>query len=165
MAAVTTLFRSRWRALAAALITALCPTVLSAQQITASQVPASVKAGVQAKFPGAKVTEWKLKGKDYEAEFTLNRIDIAAKFDATGKWLETETTIALLEVPPAVRDKFASHFAGYKVVETQSLQRGDGSGLIYEIHFENRKEVVKAQFAPDGKALERSAKAKAANGK
>jgi len=29
--------------------------------------------------------EWKLKGKDYEAEFNLNKIDIAAKFDATGE--------------------------------------------------------------------------------
>lgn len=165
VAGVTTLYRSQWVALTALVVAALCPAVSFAQQIAASQVPASVKGGVQAKFPGAKVTEWKLKGKDYEAEFTLNKIDIAAKFDATGKWLETETTIALQEVPPAIRDKFASQFAGYKVVETQSLQRGDGSGLIYEIHFENSKEVVKAQFAADGKALERSAKAKAAKGK
>jgi len=48
-------------------------------------VPVPVKAGVQARFPGAKVAEWKLKGKDYEAEFNLNKIDIAAKFDATGE--------------------------------------------------------------------------------
>jgi hypothetical protein len=62
-------------------------------------------------------------GQELRSEFTLNKIDIAAKFDATGKWLETETTIALQEVPRAIRDKFASQFTGYKVVETQSLQR------------------------------------------
>ena len=152
-------------ALAAAVVAALCLAVSFAQQIASSQVPAPVKAGVQTRFPGAKVTEWKLKGKDYEAEFNLNKIDIAAKFDATGAWLETETTIALREVPLAIRDKFASQFAGYKVVEAQSVQRGDGSELIYEIHFENNKEVVKAQFRPDGKGLERSAKAKATKGK
>ena len=152
-------------ALAAMVAVALCPAVSCAQQIAASQVPASVKAGVQARFPGATVTEWKLKGKEYEAECTLNKIDIAAKFDATGKWLETETAIAPQKVPVAIRYKFASQFAGYKVVETQSLQRGDGSGLIYEVHFENSKEVVKAQFAPDGKTLERSAKVKSAKGK
>ena len=152
-------------ALAAAVVAALYPAVSLARQITASQVPAPVKAGVQARFPGAKVTEWKLKGKDYEAEFNLNKIGIAAKFDASGEWLETETTIALREVPLAIRDKFASQFASYKVVETQSVQRGDGSGLIYEIHFENSKEVVKVQFTTDGKALERSAKAKATKGK
>jgi hypothetical protein len=28
--------------------------------------------------------------------------------DATGKWLETETTIALPEVPRTIRDKFTS---------------------------------------------------------
>ena len=160
MAGVPPLSRSQW-AVTAAVVAALCPAVLFAQKINASQVPAPVKAGVQARFPGAKVTEWKLKGKDYEAEFSLNKIDIAAKFDATGKWLETETTIALQEVPPAIRDKFATQFAGYKVVETQSVQRGDPSGLIYEIHFENSKEVVKVQFTPDGRALEHSARAKA----
>jgi len=72
-------------ALAAAVVVALCPAVSFAQQIAASQVPVPVKAGVQARFPGAKVAEWKLKGKDYEAEFNLNKIDIAAKFDATGE--------------------------------------------------------------------------------
>ena len=84
-------------ALAAAVVAALCLAVSFAQQIASSQVPAPVKAGVQTRFPGAKVTEWKVKGKDYEAEFNLNKIDIAAKFDATGEWLETETTIALRE--------------------------------------------------------------------
>jgi hypothetical protein len=86
---------------------------------------------------------------------------LSRNFDATGKWLETETAIALQEVPSAIRDKFASQFTGYKVVETQSLQREGNSGLIYEIHFENSQEVVKAQFAPDGRALERSARVKA----
>ena len=165
MAAVPTLFSSQWRVLAAVLVAALCPTVSSAQQLTASQVPAPVKAGVQTKFPGAKVAEWKLKVKDYEAEFTFSKIDIAAKFDATGKWLETETTIGPQQVPRAIREKFASQFAGYRVAETQSLERADGSALIYEIHFENSKEVVKAQYAPDGKVVEQAAKAKAAKGK
>ena len=148
-------------ALTAAVVAALCPAVSLAQQITASKVPATVKAGVRARFPGVKVTEWKLKGKDYEAEFNLNKIDIAAKFNATGEWLETETTIARHNVPLVIRDKFASQFAGYKVAETQSVHCGDGSGLIYEIHFENNKEIAKVQFAADGKVLERSAKAKA----
>ena len=165
MARVITLFRSHWTTVAAVVAAVLCPAVSPAQQITSSQVPAPVKAGVQARFPGAKITEWKLKAKDYEAEFTLNKIDIAAKFDATGKWLETETTIALQDVPRAIRDKFDSQFAGYKVVETQSLQRTETPGLIYEIHFENSKELVKAQFAPDGTPLERSSKAKASKGK
>lgn len=165
MARVNTLFKSQWMTVAAGLAVALCPPVSSSQQITSSQVPMPVKAAVQARFPGAKITEWKLKVKDYEAEFSLNNIDIAAKFDATGKWLETEATIALQDVPRAVRDKFTSQFKDYKVVEIQSLQRAASPGSIYEIHFENSKEVVKAQFAPDGTALERSSTAKAAKGK
>ena len=47
------------------------------------------------------------------AEFTLNGVDIAAKFSPAGKWLETETTIAAAALPKEVaaaiaRDKASS---------------------------------------------------------
>ena len=86
---------------------------------------------------------------------------------------KTHMALALAEIRPYViiaatkrRDPLLQEAGrGYKVVETQSVQRGDGSGLIYEIHFENNKEIAKVQFATDGKVLERSAKAKTTRGK
>ena len=138
----------------------------SAQTIPASQVPAQVKAAFQAKFPGAKAAEWKIKtDQNYEAEFTLNKVDIAAKFDATGKWLETESTIPRSAVPQPILSAVATRFKGHKMVETQSFERGDSPGLIYEIHLEDAKQTVKAQFSPDGKVLNQSAKPKSVKGK
>ena len=63
--------------------------------------------------------EWKLKNDhSYEAEFRLNGVEVAAKFDANGKWLETETTIARTKLPPdvrATRPRCAADLSGQKL--------------------------------------------------
>jgi len=129
------------------------------QPLMSDQVPAAVKQGFQAKFRDVQLTEWKLKAdKNYEAEFTLKGAEIAAKFDATGKWLETETAISRFKVPKAVRGAASQKFKGYAVIERQSVQRWNEPGLIYELHLQNAREVVKAQFAADGSLLSQSAK-------
>src|SRR6266567_4056088 len=89
----------------ALLVSTVClGSVASAQVLTADQVPSAVKQGFQVKFPTVKLAEWKLKSdKNYEAEFTLKKTEIAAKFDSTGKWLETESAISRSKVPKAVR--------------------------------------------------------------
>lgn len=87
------------------------------------------------------------------------------KFDASGKWLETETAIPASKVPPAVHDAIAGRFPGCKIIETQDLQRWNDQRLVYEIHLENAKEIVKAQFYGDGTVITRSAKPKPAKGK
>jgi curli biogenesis system outer membrane secretion channel CsgG len=146
----------------AAAVTSL---VAIAQVLKPEQVPSAVKQGFAAKFPTVKLADWKIKSdKNYEAEFTLKGTDIAAKFDSTGKWLETESAISRFKVPKAVRDISSKTFKGYKVVERQSLQRWNEESLIYELHLENAKEIVKAQFAVDGSILSQSTKAKPAKG-
>jgi hypothetical protein len=43
-------------------------------------------------------------------------IEIAVKFDSTGKWLETESAASWFMVPSLVQDSIAKRFKGYKVV-------------------------------------------------
>jgi len=129
--------------------------------LTATQVPGPVRQGLQAKFPGVAQVEWKIKGDgNYEAEFTQSGTTIAAKFDQTGKWLETERTISPSELPQAVRNAADSRFKGYAVVETQTLLAWNAQSLTYELHLENAKEIVKAAFSADGAVLNQSAKPK-----
>ena len=138
----------------------LCPAS-PAQVLTADQVPAAVKQAMRTKFPDVKSAEWKLKSdKNYEAEFSRKGTSIAAKFDAAGKWLETESAIPRSKLPKAVRATVDKQFKGYKVVETQTLQRCNEDKPIYELHLENAKEVVKAQFSGAGSVLKQSAKAR-----
>ena len=147
--------------LTALVATAMLTLPARAQVLTADQVPPAVKQTVQARFPTVKTVAWKLKSdKNYEAEFTLKGTEIAAKFDSAGKWLETESAISRSQVPKAVRTAVAKQFAGYTVVERQSVQRCNEESLIYELHLENAKEVVKAWLSADGAMLSQSAKPK-----
>jgi hypothetical protein len=147
--------------LGALIATGLLCLAAPAQVLTADQVPAAVKQAFQARFPAVKAAGWKVKSdKNYEAEFTVKGTEIAAKFDSAGKWLETESAISRSQVPKAVRTAVAKQFKGYKVVETQTVQRRNEERLIYELHLENTKEIVKAQLSADGTVLTQSAKPK-----
>lgn len=141
-------------------------SAMAAQVLTPAKVPAVVREAFRTKFPAVKQVAWKMKSdKNYEAEFTVNKAEVAVKFDARGKWLETETAIPRAKVPAAVRDTIAKRFPGYKVIETQDMQRWNDERLMYEIHLENAREIVKAQFYDDGAIIKQSAKPKPARGK
>jgi len=133
----------------------------SKKTASADEVPEAVKKAFQVKFPSVKIAEWKIKSdKTYEAEFTVNGTEITVIFESSGKWLETESAIDPAEVPKAVNIAAAEHFKGYKVIETQSVERWNERHLIYELHFENAKDLAKAQFSSDGAILRQSSKVK-----
>ena len=133
----------------------------AAQKQTARQVPASVKQSYHSMFPGVRRVEWKLKGdKNYEAEFKYHGADIAAKFDATGKWLETETTIARSKLPQTVSETISKDFKEYRIIETQKIERFDDKQILFEVHLANAKEILKAQFDSQGAVLSKSTKPK-----
>ncbi len=122
-----------------------------------STVPEPVQQAFRERFPTVNVAEWKIKSDhNYEAEFTLEETEIAAKFNAAGEWLETETAISPLKVPPAVNEIVAREFKDYKVIETQSIERP--SRALYELHLDNDREIVKVQFSAHGAILNRSVK-------
>ena len=132
-----------------------------AQQLSADKVPASVRQSYQSKFEGVRKVEWKLKSdRNYEAEFRLHGVDIAAKFDPIGNWLETETTIPRSKLTRQVRAAISKEFKGYVIVETQKIERFDEKRILFEVHLANAKEILKTQFEVDGTLLSKSAKAK-----
>jgi hypothetical protein len=131
------------------------------RNLCASQVPTAIQYGFATRFPSVKTVEWKLKAdKNYDAEFKLKGADVAVKFDVSGKWLETETTIPRSAVPESVSAALGNRFPGHKIVEAQTVVRWDDAVPIYEIHVAKMKEVVKAQLTRDGRMLNQSAKSK-----
>src|SRR5882762_476438 len=102
------------RILRVVILIALVSSMLLAAQIPSDKVPIIVRQSCEAKFPGVKKIEWKLKSdQNYEAEFKLNGVEVAAKFKSNGKWLETETTIARAKLPADVRATISKKFGGY----------------------------------------------------
>ncbi len=133
----------------------------SKSPLPADKVPLVVVQALQNRFPAAAAVEWKLKtGNIYEAEFTVNSKEITVMFDAMGKWLETESAIDSSEVPGTVSNAATARFPGYKIVETQSVQRVNRQPLDYELHLDNGKLIAKVQFSGDGRVLSQSSKPK-----
>src|SRR5882724_1019025 len=114
------------RILGLLIVLASIPSITLAQQLSADKVPSVVRQACEAKFSGVRKVEWKLKSDhNYEAEFKLNGVEVAAKFDSNGKWLETETTIARAKLPADVRATISKSSA-----VTKSLRRRVSSALI-----------------------------------
>jgi Putative beta-lactamase-inhibitor-like, PepSY-like len=135
------------------------PSAALAQQVSADKVPVIVRKSCKAKFPGVRRVEWKIKSdQNYEAEFKMNGVEVAAKFDSIGKWLETETSIARAKLPTAVRATIARQFGGYKIIETQTVERFDQKLIVYEVHLGNIKEVLKTLFEENGTLVSQSSK-------
>ena len=132
-----------------------------AQQLAPVKVPASVMASFHSKFPGIAKAEWKLKtDKNYEAEFRLKGVDVAAKFGPNGEWLETETTIRRGELPRDVVSAISRDYKAYKIIETQKVEPAGNKPILYEVHLANAKEVLKIQFEVNGTVSAKSTKAK-----
>ena len=138
-----------------------CASQDATKKESAVAVPNAVREAFNGRFSNIKRVEWKLKAdRNYEAEFIFQDTEIAAKFDASGKWLETESSILLSKVPQAVRDTVARTFKDYRIVETQIVERCNELNPIYELHLDNQKEIVKAQFSAGGQILNQSQKPK-----
>src|SRR5439155_24150012 len=128
---------------------------------SADMVPEAVRDAFQAQCPGTDKVEWKLKGdKNYEAEFKLKDVEVAAKFDDKGKWLETETAIEQSALPKGVLATIAKEYKGHKVIETQKVERAGDKPILFEVHLENAEEVLKVQLEGNGTIATKSTKRK-----
>jgi hypothetical protein len=59
-----------------------------------------------------------------------------------------------------LRVAISKQFAGYKIIETQTVERFDQKKLIYEFHLENVREVLKTLFEENGTLVSQSSKPK-----
>lgn len=81
-------------------------------------------AGTKAKFDREKNGE-------YEANFMMNGIDMSANFTIDGVWRETETTIAVSQLPEIVVKSIKMNHPQAKIVGAAKIEAPD-SGLKYE---------------------------------
>lgn len=100
-------------------------------------VPEAVKTTFNEKFPKAGDVDWKLEADgNWEVEFELDDEESSATFTAEGKWLETETEIAVDDLPDAVRKAVQ----GQKVKEAARILKADGT-TVYEVEI-GKKDLI-----------------------
>ena len=102
------------------------------QKITPDKVPAPVKQAFAKKFPAATDVKYEMEKKDYEINFKDKGVEMSANFDASGKWLETETEIKGYDLPKEVSASVAKNFADFKVSEVVITETSD-KRLIYKL--------------------------------
>ncbi|MCX6269946.1 MAG: PepSY-like domain-containing protein [Bacteroidetes bacterium] len=125
------------------------------QKITADKVPAPVKQAFAKKFPAATNIKYEMEKKDYEINFKDKGVEMSANFDATGKWLETETEIKESALPKEITASVAKNFAGFKTSEVAKVETPD-KGTIYEMDLKKGKERYEVQFSTTGEVLKKT---------
>ena len=72
----------------------------------------AIRKEFKAMYPDAKDVEWDREGTYWSVSFETgtypNRVDHEALFDASGKWVMTETEVFVLDVPASVKDALAA---------------------------------------------------------
>jgi hypothetical protein len=144
-----------------------------AQKISATRVPAVVRATFEARFPAVKSITWKkelqqvrpvyeyethndFRARDaflteevYEASFRLTGQEMSVLITPTGLLQETETEMAATQLPAAVLASLARDFNTYQVREAATIIKADGS-TVYEAEIALAGKKQDVHFTADG---------------
>jgi Putative beta-lactamase-inhibitor-like, PepSY-like len=124
------------------------------QKTNVDKVPAPVKEAFAKKYPAATNVKYEMEKKDFEVTFSDKGVEMSANFDATGKWLETETEMKAADLPKEVSVSVGKNFAGFKISEVAKTETPD-KGLIYEMDLKKDKEAYEVQFSQKGEILKK----------
>jgi len=102
--------------------------------------PAVVKAAFDKTFPGVTKTTWEKEDGNYEAGFTAKGNKMSAVYSPKGVLQETEVSIPVSELPPAVTDYMKQHHKGITVKEAAKITKAGGM-VNYEAEV-NKKDVI-----------------------
>ena len=125
-----------------------CLTTLCAQK----SIPENVHAAFKTKFPNALKIKWGKESKtEYEADFLIHSQKMSANFSEAGEWLETESKIALDQLPQIVRQALNKAHA---VAEVKSIEKVEtNSGNKFEIKIKERNKTKEILFSEVGEEI------------
>ena len=136
-------------------------TFVQAQKISADNVPPAVITAFKAKFSIAEKTTWELDYDNYEADFTVGKIDFSSKFDKEGKWLETTTYLKPSELPKEIKEalskKYGEILSAYKIDDAQKIEKEKET--IYTMEITKGENVYDVEFDHDWEMVKEEKKA------
>jgi hypothetical protein len=128
-------------------------TTSEAQRLADDKVPQAVKKALTERFPKAQNIQWEMEGEnDYEADFSIEGGNHSAGFDATGKWLETETAIKTSELPKEVMKAVETNHAGRQMKEAEQVETPD-LGIVYDVELAQGTDIIEVRFDRQGNEL------------
>ncbi|HEX5003313.1 MAG TPA: PepSY-like domain-containing protein [Bacteroidia bacterium] len=123
-----------------------------AQAVYAGAPPQAVKDAFTQKFPAARDVKWGKENKnEWEAEFVSNGTKTSVNFSNDGKWVETETEIAVSELPAAVKAAIEKEHNGYSITEADRIERA--TGILYEVDLKSGMKKKEVHYSAEGAAV------------
>lgn len=120
---------------------------LSAQKLKESEVPSAVISAFQKKYPSTQA-KWEKEKGNYEVNFKKEGKTMSAVIDKAGTILETETDIAVNELPQTAQSYLKTHYKNAKIKEAAKIVKASG-----EVNYEgevNGRDVI---FDTNGKFI------------
>lgn len=117
--------------------------VIAQKNIAASVVPAPAKAAFAKAHPNV-AGKWEKEDGNYEVSFKEGGKNMSCVIDKSGSIQETETEIAVSELPAPVAAYLAMHYKGIKVKEAASIVKKDGK-TVYEAEIKGKDVLFDAQ--------------------
>lgn len=114
------------------------------------KVTDATKKAFAAKFPNATDVKWgKENANEYEAEFKLNGQPVSANFKLDGSWVETETSIAVSDLPSAVTNAIKTKYPGTILNKAEKVEMPGGK-TVYETVVKVNGKKKEIEINPDG---------------
>jgi len=129
-------------------------TQTQAPKQAALKVPSAVETAFKAKYATA-TPSWSMKGSAFQAKFRMNNEEMKANFDASGKWVQTETKIASTALPSVVTTTIKKDFADYKTEDACKIQSASNTGA-YSAKVAKGTEKYEVVFGNDGKVISKT---------
>lgn len=121
-----------------------------AQKLAAAQVPAAVAATFKKTFPTVKTVKWEKEGADYEAGFDLGKAEMSVVITAAGVLQETETEMAVVQLPAPVQKALVTSYKTYKITEAAKIVTAATGAVTYEAEISQGGKHRDVLFNADG---------------
>lgn len=130
----------------ALLLTGLLPAC--DDDVQPDEVPVEVRQALLDAFPNSSYIEWDKNGKDYEADFQLDRRTHTALLNPTGSLLMHKQAIPETELPGEVTATLNQNFKGYALDEVEKLLKDEGT--FYQVELESATSEEQLVLQPNG---------------
>ena len=121
-----------------------------AQKLAAAQVPAAATATFQKTFPTVKTVKWEKEGADYEAGFDMGKAEMSVVITAAGVLKETETEMAVAQLPASVQKTLATSYKAYRITEAAKIVTAATGTTTYEAEISRAGKHRDVLFNADG---------------
>lgn len=117
-----------------------------------AKVPQKIQESFTAKVPVAADIVWTIEGDIYQVDYMLSSKHTTAYYDEQGQWLETETELAVDELPHNVLQTLQTKMGEYTILDIELVETREGE-LLYEVDLQKDNKTYDILFNKDGKIL------------